>query len=289
VLPCALTIDDAPAVDAIDHAQAGSVMDAVREALARQGITRCVAFVIGARARGHEAALERWLAAGYELGNHTGEHPWASRSDERAFIDSIRRCDAVLAQVGAFAEGRPRYFRYPFGDRGSDPGARARIRRACEDLGYTLADVSLNLHDYCYERPLDAALRASDAARAAAIEARFVHHARSVLARADALLPESEPHIAGVHFGHVSARSLDRLLASTRGRVQWLSLDAAVHAGTYARFAQDARLNGIIGEALEARAALPLRELRRRGARLARKLDLFEQERLGPLWPQWTG
>jgi peptidoglycan/xylan/chitin deacetylase (PgdA/CDA1 family) len=289
VLPCALTLDDAPAVEGIDLSQAAAIMDAVRQALQRQGIARCVAFVIGARARGHEGALERWLEAGYELGNHTDEHPWASKTDERSFIESVRSCDVLLARVGAFDEGRTRYFRYPFGDRGRDPETRTRIRRACAELGYTLADVSLNLHDYCYEAPLAQALRDNDAARATRIEARFAAQARDFLASAPRLLPQGEPHIAGVHFGRVSARSLDRLLAGVRGSVQWLGLEHAARASTYARFAQDPLHNGIVGEVLEARAALPLRELRRRSARLARKLDLFDQSRLGPLWPQWTG
>src|SRR5262245_24482188 len=79
-LSVALTLDDAPSI--VEHGVASdpSHMDAIRETLVAHGVRDCVAFVVGTTARGHEASLERWLDAGYELGNHTFDHRRASRA-----------------------------------------------------------------------------------------------------------------------------------------------------------------------------------------------------------------
>jgi peptidoglycan/xylan/chitin deacetylase (PgdA/CDA1 family) len=287
-LEVALTIDDAPSIAAegpiaFDAAR----MDAVREALVAAGVKRCVAFVIGRHARGHERSLERWLAQGYELGNHSEDHARASSGELARFVASVEQCDALLRGVGAFDQGRARYFRFPFGDRGAQPAAREARLRACADLGYTIADVSIDLFDWCYEAPL--ATAANDPGRARRIEARHVASAAATLQRAGRLARRrftgGAGHIAALHFGLVSARALPALLAQLAADVRWGGLEDAVGAGAYARFHADPRANGILAEQLRAPVERPLRRL----AQLARRAGWFDQSALGPRWPYLAG
>src|SRR5690242_13902551 len=115
----ALTLDDAPSIAASAPIRFdASRMDAVRERLLQAGVPSCVAFVIGELTVGHEAVLQRWLASGYALGNHSDDHRSASEVGPGQLLDSVKRCDERLRSLGAFSPDRPCFFRFPFGDRG---------------------------------------------------------------------------------------------------------------------------------------------------------------------------
>jgi peptidoglycan/xylan/chitin deacetylase (PgdA/CDA1 family) len=297
VLRCALTIDDAPGP--VGPA-AGAAL--IRRTLQRYDIEHCVAFVVGERALGHEAELDRWLSAGYQLGNHSYEHPHASALPARDFLRSVERCDALLHKLGAFDKGRPRYFRYPFGDRGVAPSERAAIRRGLLDLGYTLADVSISSYDYRYDWPLQAALAAGKHARVAEIERRFAAQAHAALQRAEQLsvlrtargpvpIDEAQPHVIALHFTGATTRFLDRLLSASATQVAWIALPEVTESPLYAAFADELEHNGIIADALSpkrsAAADLAVTVLRR-GARMARQLRILDEARTGPRWPSWS-
>lgn len=283
----ALTIDDAPSIAAAAGAVAfdPARLDAVREQLQHAGIAHCVAFVIGAHARGSEARLERWLQAGYELGNHSDDHARASDVDRADFTASLVRCDALLRSVGAFEAGRARYFRFPFGDRGRTPAARRDLVAACTDLGYVIADVSIDLYDHCYEAPLAAAL-AGQPAHTRAIEARYLTTAERSMRRAARLgrrrFGAGHVHVATCHFGLVTERTLLRLLARLRARVRWSPLAQAVGSPAYARNLGDPERNGILAGQL--RSATSERVMRP-FARYTHRADWFAQQALGPRWP----
>lgn len=278
-------------------------MDAMRRALERHGVKNCVAFVIGERAAGHEAELERWLAAGYELGNHTHEHAAASSLPAGEVVRSFERCDAVLQQLGAFANGRARYARFPFGDRGKAPPERVAIRRGVLDLGYTLADVSLSLSDYLYDPPLRAALRDGRNADAAEVERRFAAQAQAELLRGQRSLrlhaahgavlavPSDFIHVTALHFTPAGARFFERLLSAWAAQASWLPLADAVQHGIYTGFGENPAHNGVIAGALRSEASVAENvalQLTRRGARFARKLGVLREDPKGPRWPHWT-
>lgn len=278
-------------------------MDAMRRALERHGVKHCVAFVIGERAAGHEAELERWLAAGYELGNHTYEHAAASSLPALEVVRSFERCDAVLERLGAFAHGRARYARFPFGDRGQDPPARVVIRRGVLDLGFSLADVSLSLGDFLYAPPLEAALREGRTADAAEIERRFAAQAHAELLRGQRTarlhaahgvslaVPSDFIHITALHFTPGGARFFERLLSAWAAQASWQPLAAAAAHDIYTRFGENPAHNGVIAGALRGEASVAENvalQLTRRGARFARRLGLLHEDPKGPRWPHWT-
>jgi peptidoglycan/xylan/chitin deacetylase (PgdA/CDA1 family) len=262
-------------------------MDALRGLLTRWGVRHCVAFVIGGRARGREASLERWLEAGYELGNHTFDHLHASHSEPDAFLDSVARCDALLASLGAFDAGRPRWFRYPFLDRGPDAGARRALAARLRDLGYAPVHASVDLYDHRYEAPLAAAEAGGDTARAARILGRYQEVAwRSVrfgAARSRAHAGRAVALIPFFHFGRVSERGLAGVLErlDAAGAV-WCAVAEAVADPLYREFDAAYERRGLIVRSYPT----PLGVRLGRGlARLSERLGCFGQRRNGPRWP----
>ena len=299
MLRCALTIDDAPGPDG-DASSA--LMDAMRRTLERHGVTHCVAFVIGERV-GQEAELERWLAAGYELANHSHEHAAASDVSAHEVLRSFERCDAVLERLGAFTQGRARYARLPFGDRGRDPAERATIRRGLLDLGYQLADVSIGVSDFIYAPRAEAALAEARYADAAEVERRFAAQAHAELLRSEQVtrvqtsdgmvpVPHDFPHVIALHFMPGTTRFFDRMLSAWSAHVRWVSLAEAIDHDVYALFEKNPEHNGVIADALRGDSSLArdvALALTRRGALVARRLRIAGNSRKGPRWPYWTG
>jgi peptidoglycan/xylan/chitin deacetylase (PgdA/CDA1 family) len=285
----ALSVDDAPSIAGGSGAVVADPgrMDRIREVLLAAGVSHCVAFVIGILAAGQEPRLERWLASGYELGNHTFDHLAASRTSLREYVASVSRCDALLAGLGAFAGGRQRWFRHPFLDRGADASGRAALGAALADLGYEQVPGSVDLFDHCYEEPLARALRDGDAGRLAQADARYRAAALASLAATERQVwratRREAPQLAYFHFGLASERNLAHVLAALGERgTRWCSLEEALADPLYVAYVGDPARSGLVT------GDLPRGLGARLGGRLAdlsQRLGLFQQSQLGPRWP----
>lgn len=80
--------------------------------LARHG-ARASFFLVGQRVEQHPALVERIVAEGHALGNHSYSHPMFRRLGLRAQLDEVERTDRLLA---AFDRRGPHRFRPPRGD-----------------------------------------------------------------------------------------------------------------------------------------------------------------------------
>jgi len=283
----ALTLDDAPSIAESGVPADPAIMDAIRETLKSNGVRHCVAFVIGRVAMGHEGTLERWLADGYELGNHTFEHPRAGRVDVATFIDSVRRCDELLERIGAFQPGKPRWFRFPYLSRGRDRTARDEIHAACEGLGYRIAHASADFHDDRFEQPLERAKRAGDGAAVATVGNRYEQVALGSLRHAANRMLRTQGRIAPLvpygHFGPITRDRLDGILASLRAaRTELCTLDEAMTDPVYRSFDADRSRDGLVTSTLP---RSPLTRAVARMARLSERAGVAGQRRYGPRWP----
>jgi peptidoglycan/xylan/chitin deacetylase (PgdA/CDA1 family) len=259
-------------------------MDEVRELLVARGIGHCVAFVVGAAAQDHRAPLQRWLQAGYELGNHTYDHEGAQQLSADRVMASIERCHRLLEQLGAFDGARPRWFRFPMLDRGRDRDHRAEIQRRCEALGYRIAHASVDFFDHRFEQ---AYLDAGAGRQADAIAARYRRVARESLRltswamqRAHGRDAISVPYF---HFGAVSLHAVPDILDdAARAGAEWCSLQEAMDQRPYAAFDRDWDASGLVLFPLQ--RSLPFR-VGRRLARLSEAAGVAQQRRYGPRFP----
>ncbi len=98
----ALTFDDGP------YAPVGNQ---IMDCLALYG-GKATFFVVGSRVSAYQAELQRMVAEGHEIGNHTYDHKYITKLSGEQIQSQVNRCsDAVQAAAGV----RPTLFRPPGG------------------------------------------------------------------------------------------------------------------------------------------------------------------------------
>lgn len=240
----AITLDDAPmmtpGISRLEGSMADpSAMDAIREDLLRLGIRECVAFVIGAVAEGEPGPLRRWVEDGFQLGNHSYDHEPTSEIGGARMVESIRRCDALLEDLGAFADGRGKWFRFPLLDYGTEARDREPVYAVLAELGYRIAHASIDLFDHAYESALGRATQRGVPLLAALVRRRFTAAAAFSAWRASKLMAQhfgpDVPLVAYAHTGRVSREGLADVLRMMESRgAQWCSLEEAQAHEAYA-------------------------------------------------------
>lgn len=136
-----LTIDDAPSSDCINKLNY----------LDQRGI-RAVWFAEGRRLAEYPDAAADIIRRGHILANHSMTHPFFSQISLEDAYDEIRNTHAMLNRIYAEAgiTDWPRYFRFPYGDKGDGRNGDVDIERSVEgserhaiiqrylrDMGYT--------------------------------------------------------------------------------------------------------------------------------------------------------
>lgn len=286
--PFALSCDDAPTIgsEGRDVVEDPERMDRLREVLQARKVRHCTAYVIGAAAVGQEDRLRRWLAAGFNLGNHTFSHWRASEAPVDEFVADVRRCDELLASVGAFVDGRARLFRFPSLDRGATARDRAVIADGVHALGYRIAHATVDLFDYLFEEPVVAAERAADAALLESVLQRYAEVAAASCAyearRVHRLLGRIVPLVAFFHCGPTSTIGLDRVLQNL-ATVRWCAQTEALDDPLYRDFDRSPQYNGRVARAMFQRSLAE--RVVGRLVSMSTRPGLFAQRRLGPLWP----
>jgi peptidoglycan/xylan/chitin deacetylase (PgdA/CDA1 family) len=181
----ALTFDDLPCLEG--YAPLGEVRrinDLILAAL-RHHRAPATAFVnehkIFWRGEGVERTkiLEKWVAAGHELGNHTASHGKLSNVGPAAFqrdvIAGERTCNDLLRRTGK----RMRFFRFPALDRGQGD-VRRQVEQFLRGRGYTIAGITADSRDWEYNARHRQAMQRGDAAEGRAIRREFLNHLRAL-------------------------------------------------------------------------------------------------------------
>src|SRR6266404_4799280 len=147
----AVTVDDLPAHGPLPpDMQRVPTAERLISALRRHGVL-AVGFVNGGQLREHPERgdiVQRWLQAGFPLGNHTFSHLDINRVTAAEYIADIERNEAVLAEV--VGGHWPRVFRYPYLHEGESAETREAVRRWLAAHGYTIAPVTVTFEDWAW-------------------------------------------------------------------------------------------------------------------------------------------
>ena len=178
------------------------------------------------------SALRDWVAAGFRLENHTYSHVSANTLGAAAFVADIERNEQILSTFVPGAEVAPRYFRYPFLERGSDVD-RPIIRAYLREHGYRVADVSVDFEDWAYT---DAFVRCAQRGNDEAVRALRNDYIENAMAElywsaetARQVLGRSLPQVLLVHANPFTAQELGAVLSAYRGAgVEFISLEEAL-------------------------------------------------------------
>ncbi len=95
-------------------------------------------------------ALEMWLEAGFELGNHTFSHASLNKVGLKEFEDEVVRGETVTRLLLANHNKKLRYFRHPYLDTGRDLETRREAEAFLVARGYRIAPVTLDAWDWMF-------------------------------------------------------------------------------------------------------------------------------------------
>lgn len=164
------------------------------------------------------ALLDRWLAAGHELGNHTESHLDYNRREPADYLADVEAARAALAAFLADGGRKPpRFFRFPMLHEGDTEAKLDAARAYLADSGQVNLPVTLDNPDWNCEAPWVEARRRGDAAGMARIAEEY-HEAMHLAIRhheatGDRLFGRPVPQILLLHAGAVGAAQWDRLFA----------------------------------------------------------------------------
>jgi len=167
----AVTIDDLPAGNAYNMSAADiTQMTAKLVATLRQQKIPAVGFVNEKKLyRSGEVderikALDMWLDAGMELGNHTFSHTSLNKAGIKAFEDDVIQGESVTRLLMAQHKMTLRYFRHPYLDTGRDLQTRRDAEAFLVERGYRIAPVTFDAWDWMFGAIYEDAKKRGDSA-----------------------------------------------------------------------------------------------------------------------------
>jgi len=241
----AITIDDLPA-GAANSMSALAITEMTAKLLAtlRQQQIPVVGFVnegklykwgeVDERIR----ALNMWLDAGFELGNHTFGHTSLNKAGLKDFEESVVRGETVTRLLLAQHKMKLRYFRHPYLDVGRDVETRRDAEAFLVARGYRLAPVTLDAWDWAFARVYDDAKKRADTALQQEVVSAYLSYSAAMFDYEEKLsrdLIGYEPkQVLLLHANPLEADHIGELLEMLRKRgYRFITLEDALSDQAY--------------------------------------------------------
>jgi peptidoglycan/xylan/chitin deacetylase (PgdA/CDA1 family) len=127
-------------------------------------------------------ALEMWVDAGFELGNHTYSHMSLNRNTLHDWEDDVVQGEPVIRLLLAQHNMKLRYFRHPYLDTGRDLQTRREAEAFLATRGYRIAPVTLDAWDWMFATLYDDARKRGDIALQKEVTASYLSYSDAVFA-----------------------------------------------------------------------------------------------------------
>ena len=242
----AVTIDDLPAA-AANSMSAASITEMTAKLLAAltQNKVPAVGFVNEKELYYHWGevderikALDMWLDAGFELGNHTFGHTSLNLSGLQEFEDSVIQGETVTRLLLAQHNKKLRYFRHPYLDTGRDLQTRREAEAFLVARGYRIAPVTLDAWDWNFAGVYADAKKRGDAALQQEVVSSYLSYHAEMFAYEEKLSKDLigyEPkQILLLHANQLEADHIGELLDMMRKRgYRFITLEDALSDSAY--------------------------------------------------------
>jgi peptidoglycan/xylan/chitin deacetylase (PgdA/CDA1 family) len=237
----AITFDDLPAqrAQALPEERIVEITDGLLSILTAHGVP-AIGFVNenklevdGRLSPARVRLLERWLEAGFELGNHSYSHPDLHTTALADYQADVLRGEQVIRPL-ATARGRPlRYFRHPYLHTGRDLETRDALVDFLAERGYRVAPVTIDNSEWIFARAYDEALDREDASLARRVGEAYVEYllamTRYYERQSEVLFGRLFPQVLLLHANSLNARHSGQLLAALEtAEYTFVSLDEAL-------------------------------------------------------------
>ncbi len=224
--PLLVSIDDLPMTGGSLHedlADRAAATQGMLAALAAHRVS-AVGLVTWGNVRGASdlALLERWLAAGHELGNHSFRHLDFHRTETDLWIADVESARREIAGfLAARGKSGPRFFRFPFLREGDTDAKLDAARAWLASSGERNLPVTIDDQDWSFERPFVEAERRDAATELRRIVEAYheslhlsVRHHRQT---SRDLFEREVPQILLLHATAIGASEWDRLFSWLEG------------------------------------------------------------------------
>lgn len=242
----AITIDDLPA-GAAQTMSAAAIMQMTAQLLAvlKQQNVPAVGFVnerklyykwgeVDERIK----ALNLWLDAGFELGNHTFGHTSLNRAGLKDFEEAVIQGESVTRILLAQHNMKLRFFRHPYLDTGRDLQTRREAEAFLAARGYRIAPVTLDAWDWNFAGIYDDAKKRGDTALQKEVVSGYLSYHATVFEYYEKLSKDLigyEPkQILLLHANFLEAEHIGELLDMIRKRgYRFITLEDALSDPAY--------------------------------------------------------
>jgi peptidoglycan-N-acetylglucosamine deacetylase len=242
----AITIDDLPA-GAAQSMSAAAITEMTTKLLAtlRQQKVPAVGFVnerklyynwneVDERIK----ALNMWLDAGFELGNHTFGHTSLNKAGLKDFEDSVIQGESVTRLLLTQHNMKLRYFRHPYLDTGRDLQTRREAEAFLVARGYRIAPVTLDAWDWNFAGVYDDAKKRNDTALQQEVVGSYLSYHAAVFAYYEKfskdLIGYEPKQILLLHGNQLEAEHIGELIDMIRKRgYRFITLEDALSDQAY--------------------------------------------------------
>ena len=183
-------------------------------------------------------ALNQWLDAGFELGNHTFGHTSLNNVTLQAWEEDVIRGETVTRILLAQHHMKMRYLRHPYLDTGRDLETRRNAEAFLAARGYRIAPVTMDAWDWQFAVVYEDARKRGDAALQQQIVAAYLAYTGQVFDYYEKLsldLFGYEPRqILLLHGSWMEAEHIGELLEMLRKRgYEFITLHDALEDAAY--------------------------------------------------------
>ena len=186
------------------------------------------------------AVLEKWLDAGFDLGNHTYAHQSANKIPAWQFADEIIRGEVIMRPL-IEARGRKLiWFRYPYLDSGSTAEVHQEIVDFLERHKYRVAPITVDYKDYMFAGAYARNLRAGNIEMAEKIRQAYLEQVDIGFDAAEKASRDiygyELPQILLIHCSEMNSVSMRDSIARMRKRgYSFVTLEEAMSDPAYQR------------------------------------------------------
>jgi peptidoglycan/xylan/chitin deacetylase (PgdA/CDA1 family) len=186
------------------------------------------------------AAIEQWLDAGFDVGNHAYSHPDLNRTPLPKYTDDIIKGEVVMRPLIERRRRKLIWFRHPYLHTGPTPEAARGLREFLDQRGYRAAPVTVDYSDYSFAGVYSRLLRRGDQATADKVFQAYLdqvdlgfEHSERVSRE---LLGYELPQVLLIHCNELNSVSLRESIARIRKRgYRFVSLEEALEDPAYRR------------------------------------------------------
>jgi peptidoglycan/xylan/chitin deacetylase (PgdA/CDA1 family) len=183
------------------------------------------------------AVLERWLEAGFPLGNHTYSHPDINTTAMLVYQEDVMKGEGVTGALMRVHDRKLTWFRHPFTHTGADRQTKDGLDAFLERRGYRITPYTIANADWVFN---DVYLRAKAPDQKERIKREYLDHTDRVTAWFEQLSRETLgyelPQVLLIHASPLHADVLPELLARLRARgYRFVTLEEAMRDTAYER------------------------------------------------------